>query len=34
MSTILFTNARDEKHIKEWIAHHLNLGFNQIQIYN
>ena len=34
MSTILFTNARDEKHIKEWIAHHLNLGFDHIYIFD
>ena len=28
----LFTNARDEKHIKEWAAHHLLLGFDYIFI--
>ena len=34
MRIILFTNARDEKHIKEWTAHHLNLGFNFIHIFD
>ena len=34
MKIILFTNARDEKHIKEWIAHHLNLGFDHIHIFD
>jgi len=34
MKIILFTNARDEKHIKEWVAHHLNLGFDHIYIYD
>ena len=28
----LFTNARDEPHIKEWAAHHLLLGFDNIFI--
>ena len=28
----LFTNARDEPHIKEWAAHHLLLGFDHIFI--
>ena len=28
----LFTNARDEPHIKEWAAHHLLLGFDYIFI--
>jgi len=28
--TILFTNARDEKNILEWVVHHLNLGFTHI----
>jgi len=32
--TILFTNARDEKNIKEWVAHHLLLGFNLIYIFD
>jgi len=31
---ILFTNARDELCIKEWIAHHLLLGFNLIYIFD
>jgi hypothetical protein len=30
--TILFTNARDENNIIEWVAHHLNLGFDTIYI--
>ena len=34
MKVILFTNARDEKHIKEWVAHHLNLGFDCIHIFD
>ena len=34
MKVILFTNARDEKHIKEWVAHHLNLGFDHIHIFD
>jgi len=32
--TILFTNARDEKNIKEWVAHHLLLGFNLIYVFD
>ena len=32
-STILFTNARDEPNIAEWVAHHLLLGFNKIVIF-
>jgi len=31
---ILFTNARDEKNMKEWVAHHLLLGFDEIYIYD
>jgi hypothetical protein len=31
---ILFTNARDEKNIKEWVAHHLLLGFDLIYIFD
>jgi hypothetical protein len=30
----LFANARDEKNIKEWAAHHLLLGFNKIIIFD
>lgn len=30
----LFTNARDEKHIKEWAAHHLLIGFDYIFIFD
>lgn len=33
-SVCLFTNARDEEHIKEWVAHHLLLGFNKIIIFD
>jgi hypothetical protein len=29
---ILCVNARDEKNIKEWVAHHLLLGFDEIHI--
>jgi hypothetical protein len=32
--TILFTNARDELHIKEWAAHHLLIGFDLIIIFD
>jgi hypothetical protein len=31
---VLFVNARDEKHIREWAAHHLLLGFDKIIIYD
>jgi hypothetical protein len=30
----LFCNARDEKNIKEWAAHHLLIGFNYIFIFD
>jgi len=33
-NVILFTNARDEKNIKEWAAHHLLIGFNLIYIFD
>lgn len=31
---MLFTNARDENRIVEWISHHLNLGFDNIVIFD
>ena len=31
---VLFVNARNEKHIREWAAHHLLLGFDKIIIYD
>jgi hypothetical protein len=31
---ILFTNARDEKHMKEWAAHHLLIGFDLVYIFD
>jgi hypothetical protein len=34
MKTILFTNARDEKNIKEWASHHLLIGFDIIIIFD
>jgi hypothetical protein len=34
LKTILFTNARDENNILEWIIHHLNLGFSHIYIFD
>ena len=34
IKTILFTNARDEYHMKEWAAHHLLLGFDYICIFD
>jgi hypothetical protein len=33
-SVALFTNARDEKNIKEWAAHHLLIGFDKIIIFD
>jgi hypothetical protein len=33
-SVALFTNARDESHIKEWAAHHLLIGFDHIVIFD
>lgn len=30
----LFTNARDEDKIAEWVAHHLNIGFDKIYIFD
>jgi hypothetical protein len=30
----LFANARDEKHIREWAAHHLLIGFDKIVIFD
>ena len=34
MKTILFTNARDEANIAEWVKHHQLLGFTQIVIFD
>ena len=34
MKTILFTNARDESKILEWVVHHQNLGFTHIYIFD
>ena len=31
---VLFTNARDEQNIKEWVVHHLLLGFDCIYIFD
>lgn len=31
---VLFCNARDEKHIREWIIHHLQIGFSKIIIFD
>lgn len=33
-TSILFTNARDEPNIAEWVAHHLLLGFDKIVIFD
>lgn len=33
-SVILFTNARDEPNIAEWVAHHLLLGFDKIVVFD
>lgn len=30
----LFTNARDEPNIAEWVAHHINLGFDKIYVFD
>jgi hypothetical protein len=32
IKTIIFTNAREEKNILEWVIHHINMGFNHIYI--
>ena len=34
MKVCIFTNARDEKHIKEWISHHLNIGFDHVYVFD
>lgn len=34
MRTILFTNARDENNILEWVIHHKNLGFTHIYVFD
>lgn len=34
MRVVLFTNARDESHIKEWASHHLLIGFDNIIIFD
>lgn len=34
MKTILFTNARNEDNILEWVIHHLHLGFDFIYIFD
>jgi hypothetical protein len=31
---VLFMNARDEKNLKEWVDHHILLGFDEIHIYD
>jgi hypothetical protein len=31
---MLFTNARDEKNIKEWVTHHLLIGFDIVYIFD
>jgi hypothetical protein len=33
-NVILFANARDEKNIKEWAAHHLLIGFSLVYIFD
>lgn len=33
-SVVLFTNARNEKNIKEWAAHHLLIGFDLVFIFD
>jgi hypothetical protein len=30
----IFTNARDEPNIAEWVAHHINLGFDKIYVFD
>lgn len=34
MKVVLFTNARNESHLKEWSAHHLLIGFDNIIIFD
>ena len=31
---ILFTNARDESHMREWVAHHRLIGFDHIYVFD
>ena len=33
-SFMLATNARDEPHFAEWVAHHLNLGFHHVHVFD
>ncbi len=33
-SVILFTNARDEPNIAEWVAHHLLIGFDKVVVFD
>ena len=33
-SAILFTNARDEPNIAEWVAHHLLIGFDKVIVFD
>lgn len=33
-SVILFTNARDEPNIAEWVAHHILLGFDKVVVFD
>lgn len=33
-SVILFTNARDEPNISEWVVHHLLLGFDKVIVFD
>ena len=34
MKTIIFTNARDESNILEWVIHHKNIGFTHVYIFD
>lgn len=31
-ASVVFTNARDESHVAEWVQHHLNLGFDRVVV--
>ena len=33
-TTIIFTNARDEPNISEWVAHHLLIGFDKVVVFD
>lgn len=34
MKTILFANVRDEPHLREWVNHHLSIGFSKVYLFD